>query len=132
MKKRILAAILMLLMLSVVSLSSCSVLSELGIGSADTGVSDTFSGKYESITISPKIVVTFNGNKVTVAVGSRSISGTYTVDTDEDGTQQVHFDFADQTLPRCPIRTGTYPISFGTQYDVDYMLVFGTRYNKVS
>ena len=131
MKKRILAAFVLLLMISVMSLSSCSVLSNLGVGITDTADSTTFSGKYESITVSPKITVTFNGSRVSVATGSRSINGTYTVDTDEDGTQSVNFDFKDQTLPRCPIRTGTYPISFGTQYDVDYMLVFGTRYNKI-
>lgn len=131
MKKRILAAFVLLLMISVMSLSSCSVLPLVGIGGADVGASIYLSGKYESITVSPKVTVAFNGTKATVSVGSRSISGTYTVSTDEDGTQQVSFDFGDQTLPRCPIRTGTYPISFGTQYDVDYMLVFGARYNKI-
>ena len=126
MKKRMIPAIAALLTLALLSLSSCGVIAGLGAG----GGAD-FSGEYKSISTSPLVAVRFIGASVTVSVGTRSISGSYTATEQGDGLYSVEFDFGDQTISRCPIRTGTYPVSFGSQNGVDYMLVFGSRYNKV-
>ena len=109
------------------SLASCSLIP--GLGGAG-GTTTEISGKYEAINGMPVIKLDFSGANVTASVGTRSMKGTYTVKTVGDG-EEIVFDFADQTLPRCNVQTGIYPVSFGEQNGVEYMMLFGQRYNKV-
>ncbi len=129
MKKRTLIMIAALLTVVVLSLASCGLISSLG-GSSSGGDAGSFSGSYEAINGYPRVKVSFSGSKVTVSVGTRSMSGSYTAVAGDDGTTDVTFDFGDNTLPRCDIRTGTYPVSVGEQNGEEYMMIFGSRYNK--
>lgn len=124
MKNRLIASILLLLLAASV-LSSCSIVTDM-LG--DAGV---IAGEYEGI-YKPTVSLSFlPGGSVTVSVGTRSMQGSYKLETFDDGTASVYFDFGDQTLPRCSIHTGKYPVSFGEQKGIEYMLIFGKRYNKV-
>ena len=127
MKKRTIPVIAVLLVALTLSLSSCSLIS--GLGGAG-GEATKVSGKYAAIDGTPVIKLDFSGSNVTVSVGTRSMTGKYTVKSSGDSEEMV-FDFADQTLPRCNIQTGSYPVSFGEQNGVEYMMIFGARYNKV-
>lgn len=127
MKKRIIPMIALLLSVVILSLASCSLIPNLGGGDEKV----TFDGTYEAIDGYPRVKLMLRkSGDATVMVGSKTMEGTYTAKLRDDGIYDVSFDFGEQTLPRCNIRTGSYPISVGEAEDGEYMMVFGSRFNK--
>ena len=131
MKKRIIPMLALLLALVILSLASCSLLPTLG-GGADSGDKKaSFDGTYEAIDGYPKVKLMLRkSGGATVMVGSKTMEGSYTARLRDDGVYDMSFDFGEQTLPRCNIRTGTYPVTVGETDDGEYMMIFGSRFNK--
>jgi hypothetical protein len=58
------------------------------------------------------------------------MKGSFTLRKSGEDTYEVVFDFGNSTTLIGGIGSGTYPISVGTQKGIDYILLFGTRYDK--
>ena len=137
--KRIISLILLMsiLILTVGVMSSCEIASEI-IGSLKNDSIDEelsadlpeLSGTYLRVSGFPTPYITFTGSKVEVKLGKRSMKGSFTLRKSGEDTYEVVFDFGNSTTLIGGIGSGTYPISVGTQKGIDYMLLFGTRYDK--
>jgi hypothetical protein len=137
--KRIISLILLMsiLILTVGVMSSCDIASEI-IGSLKDDFIDEelsadlpeLSGTYLRVSGFPTPYIIFTGSKVEVKLGKRSMKGSFTLRKSGEDTYEVVFDFGNSTTLIGGIGSGTYAISVGTQKGIDYILLFGTRYDK--
>ena len=136
--KRIVALFLMLALLisSAVALTSCDVIDTLlGTGENENAGNSTetdeieLSGTYLRVVGTPCPEITFDNGNAEIKLGKRSMSGTYKIYKSESGYEIV-FDFGSSTSLIGGVGSGTYPISVGTHKGIDYLMLFGTRYDK--
>ena len=137
MKKIItLALMLALLLSSVMALCSCDAVNTLlgAVGNTDADIESEeseikLSGTYLRVVGSPCPEIAFDNGDVEVRLGKRSMTGTYEIREVNDGYAIV-FDFGNSNTLIGGVGSGTYPISFGTHKGIDYLMLFGTRYDK--
>ncbi|MBR2931106.1 MAG: hypothetical protein IKC32_07765 [Clostridia bacterium] len=130
--KRLISLILMLTLLALTpaALTSCTQIE--GVLDSFVGNAIKLDGIYECIHGDPAVSLSFSDGRVDVKMGRRSMSGSYSTRSDGDGGYVIIFDFGQSTSLLGGIGTGRQPISVGVQAGIDYILIFGIRYNKVS
>ena len=118
-------------------MSSCAVLDDLlgmmgageGDGQPEVDVPE-LSGTYLRVSGSPAPTLIFNGDDVEVKLGKRSMKGSYELRAVSNGGYEIEFDFGNSTTLIGGVGSGKYPISVGTHKGVEYLMLFGTRYDK--
>ena len=135
--RRIISIVLLLslMLISVIGLTSCDIIeSVLGSTSNQEGDEETsvleLSGRYVRVVGNPAPEVTFEGENVLVKMGRRNMSGTYAVRKTADDTYEIVFDFGNSTTPIGGIGSGVYPLSVGTHKGIEYLMLFGSRFDK--
>ena len=131
-----LVLLLSLMLVSLAGLTSCDIIegvlggsSAEGEGNSNAGVLK-LSGRYVRVIGNPAPEMTFDGNAVSVKMGRRNMSGTYEVRTTAEGTYEIVFDFGNSTTPIGGIGSGVYPFSIGTHKGIEYLMLFGSRFDK--
>ena len=125
---------LSIMLVTALSLSSCDMVEDMlglsGETGGDVGNVPEISGTYVRVTGTPAPEITFEGNSAFVKMGRRTMSGTYQIRELEDGVYEIKFDFGNSTTPIGGIGSGTYPFSAGNHKGVDYIMLFGSRFDK--
>ena len=136
--RKIISLILLtsILLLSVMTFSSCAIVDKLlgSIGETDSESSEVdvpeLSGEYLRVSGSPTPTLSFSGEHVEVKLGKRSMKGSYEIRVTRDGGYEIKFDFGNSTTLIGGIGSGVYPISIGVHKGIDYLMLFGTRFDK--